>query len=221
MSGNRKKAEAFIYEFLNDIDPSGYNSEKYKDILKRMTDKDFDEYMKGIRDGEKTLVIFAPLLKSKGITTENNLKVAKKYNVPMFERLVFRGGKEPDHTTAQEFLLLDLPIKRQSQNLVKKISVPDDNRVVDQVTGQPTGDSKGSSLSQPELGVLNSMGLHHSIEEMFRFRGGDKGGFRAYNASIEQLGSVSLKSIAPFATGVESTKAVKNYLSAAHLKLKD
>lgn len=221
MSGNRKKAEAFIFEFLNDIDKSGYNTEQYKEIFKKMSDKDFHEYMVGMRDGEKTLVLFTPLLKSKDITTENNLKVAKKYNIPMFEQLKITGSKEPDHITSQKFLLLDLPIRRQSQNLVKKISVPDDNRVVDQITGQPTGDSKGSSLSQPELGVLNSMGLHQSIEEMFRFRGGDKGGFRAYNASLEQLGSVSLKAISPFITGVESTKAVKNYLKAAHLNLKD
>lgn len=218
---NRKKAEEFIFTYLNKLDSSGYNTERYKEIFANMSDKDFHEYMTNMRNGESTLVIFAPLLKTKAITTENNLKLAKEYGVPMFERLRFSGGEDPDHVTEQEFMLLDLGIRRQSQSLVKKISVPDDNRVVDQMTGQPTGDSKGSSLSQPELGVLVSLKLNNSIEELFRFRGGDKGGFRAYNASIEQLGSVSLKSIAPYVTGVESTKAVKNFLTSIHLKLKD
>lgn len=221
MATNRALAQKMILDFMSELDLSGYNKTRYEEIFKNMSDKDFHDYMVGIRNGEKTLVVFAPLMKSKGISTENNLKIAEKYNIPMFERIKITNSSNPDFTTEQKYLLLDLPIRRQSQNLVKKISVPDNNKTIDYLTYQPTGDSKGSSLSKPELGIINSMGLYHTTEELFRFRGGDKGGFRAYNGFINQYGSVNLEKISPYLTGVESTKAVKSYLLAMGMVLKD
>lgn len=218
----RQKAEAMVLEFMSDLDKSGYNTEKYKTIFKNMSDKDFNEYMTGIRNGEKTLVVFAPLYKSKGLTTENNLKVSKKYGIPLFERLLFTGDEEhPDYKSPIEYLVLDLPVRRQSQNIVKKISVPDDNRSIDNLTYQPTGNSKGAKVSFPELQVMIGMGLDNSINELIRYRGGDKGGFAAYNAMAFRYGSVNLKTISGYTTGVESTKALKTFLLSMHLQLKN
>ena len=35
---NRKKADAFILEFMIDLEPTGYNVEKYKEIFANMSD---------------------------------------------------------------------------------------------------------------------------------------------------------------------------------------
>lgn len=222
MAGNRKKAEAMILAFIKDMDTSGYNLEQYKTILKGMSDKDFDNWMKKIRDGEQTLVMFSPLYNSSGITTENNLEVSKKYNIPLFEKLVFTNEEGiPDHKSTIEYLVVDLPIRRQSQNVVKKASIPENNKVIDSLTYQPTGDSKGAAISYPELQVLIGMGLDNSINELIRYRGGDKGGFSAYNAMINRYGSVNQKTIKDYTTGVESTKTLKSILLAQHLVMKD
>ena len=219
---NRKKAEDLILEFFKDLDPSGHNVEQYTKFFKTMSDKEFHEFMEGIRDGEKTLIVFSPLYNKKGITTENNLKVAKKYDVPLFERLVFTNdNSRPDHKTTIEYLVLDLPVRRQSQNIIKKISVPDNNKTIDALTYQPTGESKGAKISYPELQVLTGMGLDNSINELIRYRGGDKGGFAAYNAMTYRYGSVNLKSISNYTTGVESTKSLKTFLLSMHLKLEN
>lgn len=212
--GNRKRAEAFILEFMKDLEPTGYNVEQWKKILADMTDKDFHEYMTGLRDKTKFLVVFKPMYKAQGMTLENTLKLGEKYDVQFFEKLVFTGNpSEPDHKTNIEFLVGDSVYRRQSQTSVKKISVPDNNKTIDQLTYQPTGASKGSKLSLPELQVLVGMGLDKTIEELFQTRGGDKGSFNAYNAMIMRYGSANLKSIGQFATGVESSKAVKIYLA--------
>ena len=55
---NRKKAEAFIFQFLRDIEPTGYNVEKYKEIFAKMSDKQFDTWMKGMRDKTQYMVLF-------------------------------------------------------------------------------------------------------------------------------------------------------------------
>lgn len=213
MNDKRKKAEASIIKYMNDIDDTGFNGNFYKEHFSKMSDTAFDQFMKDIRDGSKQLVVFVKHFKSKGMTSEKILDVAKKNKIPMFEKLEFTENPDvPDFTTPMEYLLLDLPVRRQSQHWVKKISVPDDNKVIDYSTYQPTGDSKGSSLSYPEMSVLRGMNLHNSIEELARFRGGDKGGWLAYNASAEQTGEISLGAISPYTTGVESTNLIKMYL---------
>jgi len=215
---NRKAAEQLILEFMKDIDPSGYNVEVYKAILKNMNDKDFHEYMKGIREGNKFLVVFKPMFEAKGITVENNLKIAKKYGVEFFEHLIYKNTPEGiDFKTPIKYLVIDLPYRRQSQNLVKKISVPDDNKVIDETVYQPTGDSKGAKLSYPELQVLLGMDLENAITELMVFRGGDRNGFKAYNAMFLRYGSANMKTLNNYASGVESTKTLKAYLTAMHI----
>lgn len=218
MAGNRKKAEAFIFDFIKKFDPSGYNTEQYKKIFAKMSDKQFDDYMKGIRDGSKGLVAFKPMYKAKDITVENNFKIAEDYGLKFFERLVHTNTPEGvDFTTPIEYLVLTLPYRRQSQTLVKKVSIPDDNKVIDSLTYQPTGSSKGSKISYPELQVMMGMGLDHSITELIRFRGGDKSGFNAYNAMFARYGEANLKTLENFSSGVESTKTLKSFLLGMHI----
>jgi len=219
MAKNRKKAEEFILQFCKDIEPTGYNVEQYKKIFADMSDKEFDDYMVGLRDKSKFLVLFKPMYKAKGLTTENNLKVATKYGLDFFERLQFTGNEnEPDTVTSIKYLVIDLPYRRQSQTLEKKISLPDNNRIIDQSTYQPTGASKGAKVSFPELQVLIGMGLDNSINELIKFRGGDRGGFSAYNSMMLRYGSVNLRTLNNYATGVESTKTLKSYLLGMHIK---
>lgn len=215
---NRQKAEALILKFVKEIEPTGYNVGCYKKIFAAMTDKQFLDYMKGLRDGSKTLVMFKPMYKANGITVENNLQVAERYGLKIFERLRFTNHPDrPDHITPIEYMVLDLPWRKQSQTWAKKTSVPDNNKTIDQLTYQPTGASKGSKVSFPELQVLIGMGLDNCIRELTQTRGGDRGSFAAYNAMFMRYGSVSLKSIEQYASGVESTKTLKTYLACMHI----
>lgn len=217
--GNRKAAEKFILDFFSKIDKSGYNTKTWVKILEGMSDKAFDEYMRNIREGKAKLVLYAPLYKTSGITVDNNLKLAEEYGIELFEQLIVHDPVLGTYKTAQKFLIMGLGIKVLSQSLDKKAIIPDDNRSVDQLTYTPTGASKGSTLSKPEMGLYIGMGLHNVVQELGAIRGGDKGGFRAYNSSIDKLGSVSLASLTPYRTGVESTKAVKAYFTSVHLDL--
>lgn len=216
---NRSKAEKLIIEFLNDLDPSGYSTSKYKIVFAEMSDKDFDTYMIGLRDGTKTIVAFQPPFSKNSINTENNLKIASKYGVEFFERLLISGKPGlPDYLTPIKYLVLILPLKRQSQNLFKKISIPENNKTVDEMTGQPTGASKGAKLSYSELQILSGMGLEHSIIELFKYRGGDNGGFNAYNTMLLRYGKANLGALDPYATGAESTKTLHTILTAMHIR---
>lgn len=216
---NRKKAEALIMQFVGELDASGYNTEMYKKILAEMTDETFRSWMEKIRNEGAGLVLFKPAFQAKGINTERNLQLAEKYGIPFFERLAVTGKQDvPDYLTPIEHLILHLPTRRQSQNLMKKIKIPSKDNVIDDLTGQVTGDSKGARISHTSLQVLNGMGMDESLTELFKVRGGDRGAHNAYQRMMATYGRVSLKALEPYATGVESTKSLKAILLAMHIK---
>jgi hypothetical protein len=175
--------------------------------------------MKNLESGKAFLVIQLPNFKHTGVTLEKNLAIADELDHEFFQRLWITNKKDtPDHMIPVECLVMDLPVRRASQLLIKKISVPDDSRTIDALTGQPTGESKGAKLSYPELQICAAMGLDNSMVELMKYRGGDNKGLIAFNSMLSRYGRVNLKSVEPYASGVESTKSLKTFLTSMMLK---
>lgn len=215
---NRKAAEQFIIKYINAILPGSDNTTIYQNFFKKMTDDEFDVFMKNLKDGKSKLAIIAPNFGKQKLNVKRNLEIAKELGHNFFQRIWVDGkGERPTYLTPIPYMVVDLPLRRQAQLLIKKISIPEDNKTVDMMTGQPTGASKGSKISYPELQVLAAMGLDNSLVELLKFRGGDTKGFIAMNKMISLRGGVSLNAIERFAGGVESTKTLKAFLTAMHL----
>lgn len=216
---SRKAAEDFILKYIDKILPDGKNKIIYQSLFASMDDAAFAEFMTDIESGAKTLPIIAPNFSDESLSTERNLSIAKEIGYNFFQRVWIEGdGDTPTYLTPIPYLVIDLPLRRQAQLLVKKISIPEDNKSVDDFTGQPTGKSKGARVSYPEVQVLAAMGLNNSLVELMKYRGGDVKGFNAMNDSISKQGAVSMKSIEKFASGVESTRVLKTFLNCMHIK---
>ena len=111
-------------------------------------------FIADLESGKRFLTIIEPNGLDTGLSVENNLKIAEELGHKFFQRLWIEGKEgEPAYLTPIEYLVVDLPIRRASQLLIKKIKVPEHNRVVDVLSGQPTGESKGAKISYPELQV--------------------------------------------------------------------
>lgn len=216
---NRKAAEAFILKYIEKLMPGSPNTQLYKDRFAAMSDKEFDQFMKGLEDGSGQLTMIAPNLSDNKLNVQNNLNIAKELGHEFFERIWMKDGpNSPAYLTPQKYLIVDLPLKRQAQLLVKKISIPEDNKSIDDLTGQPTGKSKGSKISYPEIQVLSALGLDQSLTELLKYRGGDVKGFDAMNKFISQQGGVSMQSVEPYSGGVVSTATLKTFLTGMHLQ---
>ncbi len=219
MVKNRKAAQDFIISLIHAMLPDGKNKKIYEDLFAGMDDARFEEYINDLDSGKSSLAIFAPNWTEVSLNVERNLAIAKKLGHNFFERIWIHGdGESPTYLTPIPYMVVDLPINRQAQLLVKKISIPEDNRAIDEFTGQATGRSKGSSISYNETQVLAALDLTDSLEELIKYRGGDTKGFDAMNTSIAKTGGVSMKSIAHLASGVESTKMMKVILTCMHFK---
>ena len=110
-----------------------------------------------------------------------------------------------------------LPLKRQAQFLIEKIAIPEDNYSVNNLTGQPTGKSKGSTISNPELQILNALQLDKSAIEMIKMRGGDLIAFNAMNNQIYETGTSSIEAIDSLGTSVKAVQSLSTILTAMHL----
>ncbi len=220
MAGNRKAAEQIIIDMVEAILPGGGNRQVYETFFSKMNDKTFDQWMEDINTGKERPFIYVPNGSKHKLSTERNFAIAKKVGHSFFEKIwVDHDDPErPKYLTNVPYIILELPVRRQSQLLVKKISVPDNNRSIDQLTGQAAGGSRSARISYPELQFLMGMNLPNSLIELMKYRGGDQGGFNAMNRTISTDGTVSLKGINHLATGVESTKTLSAYLTAMHLR---
>ena len=220
MAGNRKQVEDFIIKYIGKIVTGNENTDLYKELFKNMSDKEFQLFMEDLRDGKTTLSIIVPNgNKNIKVNVENNFKLAKELGFDFFQRLKISGSKElPDYTTPNKFLVFKLPIKRASQLLSKKVSIPEDDRSIDILTGQVTGKSRASKLTLPELQLLIGMGMKDSLKELVKIRGGDIGANNATNAMLYKQGKASQKDAEEFSTGVISTKSLKAYFNSMHIR---
>jgi hypothetical protein len=224
MPGNRKKAEETLISGIEQILPGSDNTRVYKDMLAGMSDKEFDTFVLGLEDGSIIPPLVVPNftkgrtdIKPIRLSIKRNLALAKLWGHNFFERIWFHHEDDrPPYLSNEKYLIIDLPLRRQAQLLTKKISIPEDNKSIDDFTGQPTGKSKGSRLSFSEVQLMASWGLNNSILELIKMRGGDINSFNAMNAMLSRNGSVSQETIKPYGGTVKSTETLDTLLTCMH-----
>lgn len=215
---SREKATKEIIKWVEKILPGGENKRIYEEYLGKLTNAQFDEYMKKLASGEETLFLTAPNFNDKKISVERNLDIAEEIGHDFFERLWLTDPQSgTTYLTPIPYMVIDLPLRRQAQRLNKKINIPENASHTDDVfTGQAAGPSKGTTLSYPELQMLYAQGLDSTIEELIRFRGGDEDGYKQMSNEIIKTGSSNIKNISS-KTRVKSTETLNVLLKSIHL----
>lgn len=196
MKSNRKAAEAFILKYLGKAFPGTGNVEMYKARFESMSDKDFEAWVTALGKGEETIAITVPNWSKSPIDIDNVIAVTNELGYDFFQHVTLTNPETGlTYRTPAKHMVLDLPLRRQVQMLSKKMGVPTSNRSVDERTGQPTGDSKGTSFTYPEIQVNAAKRLPNMITELIKMRGGDDKAFNASNRAIYETGDVSMDAI--------------------------
>jgi hypothetical protein len=218
-TGNRKAAEKRLYELMDKFDPTGSNRSIWEGIFTKMSDVKFDQFVKDLKSKVTKLFVEVPNLTKVKIDLQRNLALLKELGYDPFQRLVIPAENGlPSYLSPKKYMLLDLPLRRQAQLLVKKMSTSESNHSVDNFTNQPAGKSKSSSFTFPEVQTLAARGLNSALYEFMHIRGGDSKAFNASNLIIEREGDVSHEAIAPYAGEVKAKHTLYVYLTGAHLK---
>lgn len=214
----RADAEKIVIAWMDDLDPEGKNTKRWKDKFKSMDDKTFSDFVDTLRSKQDYISMVSPNFTNSKVTIENNFKVAKKYGVKLFQRIWTTDpvtGRR--YLSNDEYPVFHLPVRRQIQMAKEKFSYPHNNDKTDTLTGQPVGESAGGGISYPEILVLYSRGLGKSVEELIWARGGNAGAFKMMNKKIQDTGKVTLNELEPHSTGIKSTKILSTYLKSIHI----
>lgn len=208
---NRKETTKFI---LDNMSISKYTYDILTTFFKNMSDGEFHEFMTKLKNGKHNLSFVIP--HEETVTEEMIFDLADKLDVKLFQKLTFHE-EGMTHTPVIPYMVIIVPAKRAAQTQDKKSSVSHGNKI-DSLTGQVTGDSRSAKITMPEILIHAGFGIEKPIEELMNSRGGDLGLGNAMDVSLFNNGSVSLKNIQPHSTKVVSTKSLKAYLLASHIK---
>lgn len=216
--GNRNAFINVAVEWISKIIPGSDYPNVLRQQLESLSDEAFERYVQHLEKTGDSLPIVVPNYGKIKIDVRRNLEVAKELGYDFFQHLYLTDDKTGlTYKTPIKYLVLRLPIRRQVQTLENKISIPETNRSVDDRSGQPSGPSKGASITFPEVQVMRSQGAYRALEETLKYRGGDTKGFQLMNKMIMETGGVSLDALAYYGTKVKSTETLGTFLLAAHL----
>lgn len=214
---NRKKAEALIIKYVTKLEQGNSNAEMYKKLFKSLSNAQFEEYIKSLEAGGYVSMI-VPNNSSVKLDMSNNIKVGEELGVNYFQRVLLTDPTTNEANLSNvEYMVLHLPVRRQSQHLIKKRSIPEGSSKLDHITGQVTGEDKGSRVSLPELLALESRGFEDSLVELFKVRGGDGAAYAEMRRNIKEQGTFRTGPILDLDTKPTSTQTLSTLLKAMHL----
>lgn len=193
----KKKILDFICKLCDTMEPSGLNSKRYRQIIGQMNDKEFDQFMNYMKEGKWQLHLVAPNM-IVNLQNEDLLKACDMIGLDLFQRVwMYDRATGRKYLTDNKYMFVKLPIRRQQQFLDEKISVPDNDRTIDGLTGQVTGDSRACSITNPEIQILAARGLSKTMQELVNIRGGNIHGYSEFRRMLEENGEADLDTIDP------------------------
>lgn len=194
----RKEMEELIYTFFDLFDPTGRNTEYYRNLFKNMSDGQFDQYFKLLFEQDDPYLTATMVDYENPVLIENIEKAAKYLDVPLFERVVLPyASEDPDNPviTKHECLVGYLNIKRLQQINFKKLGLSTDASERNMVTGQVTGHDKNSRNSDQETIALLTVGANVSLKELMSMRADDMVMKAEMNKKIARDGYVAMEEL--------------------------
>lgn len=199
ISVRRKKVEDLVYRVMKAIDPSGRNVEIYKEKFSKMSDAQFDKYMKDFLHNRKNRFYLEIVEYQNDLKYENIDRAAKVLGVPLYETVYLPHiNGDPDKNivaTPHKVPVGYLHEKRMMQTLEKKNSGSTHISQRNQLTGTVTGDDKNARNSDVETYAMLAIGADKALSEFMSARSDDDIVKDEMYSAIDRDGYVSLDEI--------------------------
>lgn len=198
ISIKRKKIQDYILKAMKLLDPhTNVNTDYWKKKFDTMSDKDFDIFMHNLREGKENIHMYVPPFKVR-LQNKELIKASHELGVKLMHRIWMRDAHTGiKYLTPEEYMVIQMPVRRQQQFLDEKLSVPDNDKTIDGLTGQVAGDSKACSFTTPEIQIFHARNLDATLFEMANVRGGNINNYAEFKRALEETGEVSLNQLDP------------------------
>lgn len=226
----RKKYEEKLYQLLNDFDPSGFNTNKYKKAFSKMSDAEFINMAKTMLDPEHDDFIFSIDINEldKGeneLTLEKIRKISEKWKIPLEEYVImpFRNPEDLEHplVTLTPIPVLYLQVRRFFQQMLQhKNAISNDNSKINPITGQVVNEDKTASTTNVQTYALLVVNEKNALREFLGPRADDAKSKEKMISEIEKSGTVRLDDLNMKTHDKQSINTVETFMNAAFLDVK-
>jgi hypothetical protein len=216
MTPQRKKAEALVIKVMDALDPTGKNSEHYKQMFAGMSDAQFKTYVS--RE-------FPFNFQYNSFEIEPDMaainKAAEILDVPLIEPValnyLYKNDKD-EPVWSKPCYVVYLHLKKLKQFITKKnsMSVNIDER--DMKTGLLVNYDKNGKTSDREMDALIVMGLDKTVEEFARPRADAMQDKSIMYNTINTLGQVRLEELPKDIDDSLSNNLLNTYLLGSMIK---
>lgn len=210
----REDIEVYICQVLDLIDKSKQNSDYYKELFAKMSDKEFEDFVK-----KPYSVVFQIKLFEIEPVMEDVNKAANFMKVPLIERVALPylyRNKDGNPVWSKPCLVVYLHHKRVQQMISKKNKYSIEVGTRD-MSGRLISDNKGAAMSDREFECLAVMGLDYTMREFSKPKAdGLESKSYMYN-TINTLGDVSESDIEYKKTDSIAKNLMSVYLLGCHI----
>ena len=194
----RKIFMDYLDAIMNKLDPSGANSKLYHEKFDKMSDNQFDSYIKRFFEDEKQNFYLEIVEYERDLTMENINACAEMMGVPLYERIALpylTGDKENVLVSKSEVPVGYIYEKRMPQTLMKKSNASIKIEKRNPKTGQVVGEDKNARNSDSEVYSLATLGAMNALKEFLSARADDMKAKNEMYAEIAKNGYVSLEDL--------------------------
>ncbi len=191
----RKKFMDHLLQVMNLLDPTGQNAKNYQEKFEKMSDQQFDRYIRNFFKDEKQNFYLEIVEYERDLTIENIEKCAKYMNVPLLERIALPYlTNDPDNVITTQY---PVPVgyiheKRMQQTLMKKSAGSTEIRKRSALTNQVTGEDKNARNSDLETYSLAAIKAMNALQEFMGPRADNNKAKQEMYNDIAKNGYVSL-----------------------------
>lgn len=217
----RKQMEDIIYSTFTALDPTGVNTEKYKQMFSKMNNAQFDTFFKKFFKDENMYLTLDTVEYENSLKLEYVEKAAKILDIPLFEKIAMpfiNKDKEHPVVTKYECPVGYIHIKRMQQILSKKNTTSTEISQRSQLTGQVTGKDKNARDSDQENFALVTMEADNTLRELLGPRADDNVMKTQMYNEIARKGYVSINELTNKVENKTTLNTVDVYLIGMGIK---
>jgi hypothetical protein len=177
ISEKRKQFMTTLTTTLNKLDPSGTNAKIYKEKFEKMSDTQFDAYIRDFFANEDKNFYLEIVEYERELTLSAIEEAAKYLKVPLYERVVvpyLNGDPNLATTTPTPVPVGYIHIKRMPQSVHHKSSGSTSIAHRSSKTGQVTGEDKNGRNTDVENYAFNAYGAYKTLAEFMGPRADDE-----------------------------------------------
>lgn len=214
----RAQIESSILTFAKKITTGGNNETVYKNLFAEMNEAQFDTFWEAIKRRGYIPIFLDNFDTKEMVDYDNCIKLSKEWNIKLEQSVTI---PDPDtgisYTTPEDTVVGIVESTKQRQIISKKIGVSKNDYQVDDLTGQPTGESKAGGISNPEVNILVALGLTTTAKELVSVKGGDIGAYNYYKSQLTESGVSSTNEALRNGTGAKSLQTAQWLLRGRHI----